>query len=286
MPKAALKSGLTLHYQTAGKGPDVVMVHGLTGNQAVWHLQIIPSLWDHFHMVTYDLRGHGYSDMPPTGYTADDMATDLVDLLDALDIEQTAVVGHSFGADIALYFALRYPERTRRVVAIEAALPALIQLRSRDEWEGWTYWAEVLEKSGCTVPPERRSDVGYLLRASLDVPKKWGPLNGLPRNPEPFLRLIETTSMPRDYEVVGALTLENIRHVQPPVLLIYGEASAFLGSHAYLSEHLPHVQSVLLPKTETGHFGPLEEPELVAQHILTFLKDGSCLDGARPEREL
>ena len=47
------------------------MIHGLTGNLAVWHLKIIPMLWDHFRILTYDLRGHGYSDVPPTGYTLD-----------------------------------------------------------------------------------------------------------------------------------------------------------------------------------------------------------------------
>src|SRR3954467_11401922 len=111
MPKALLESGLKLHYQRVGTGPDVVMIHGLTGNLAVWHLRIAPLLMDRFRLLTYDLRGHGYSDMPPTGYTADDMAGDLLGLLDRLEIERASLVGHSFGADIALYFAHHFPER-------------------------------------------------------------------------------------------------------------------------------------------------------------------------------
>ena len=46
MPKLVLDSGLTLHYQQVGDGPDVVMVHGITGNLAVWHLQLVPALSD------------------------------------------------------------------------------------------------------------------------------------------------------------------------------------------------------------------------------------------------
>ena len=88
MPKATLPSGLRLHYQQLGEGPDLVMVHGLTGNLAVWHLRIVPELTDHYRVLTYDLRGHGYSDAPPTGYTPDDMAGDLLGLLDALEIER------------------------------------------------------------------------------------------------------------------------------------------------------------------------------------------------------
>ena len=44
MPKATLKSGVKLHYQQVGEGPDLVMIHGLTGNLAVWHLKMIPML--------------------------------------------------------------------------------------------------------------------------------------------------------------------------------------------------------------------------------------------------
>ena len=191
MPKLTLEKGLKVHYQLIGKGPDVVMIHGLTGNLAVWHFRILPLLADRYRILTYDLRGHGFTEMPPTGYAPESMADDLRELLDALDIEQPTLVGHSYGADIALYFALLYPERTRRVVAIEAVLPALLGVRAQGDWEGWRYWSEVLERSGHVVPPEKRQATDYLIRQSLRMPKKWGPLNGPPRNPEPFLRLLD-----------------------------------------------------------------------------------------------
>ncbi|HET7035099.1 MAG TPA: alpha/beta hydrolase [Thermomicrobiaceae bacterium] len=273
MAKATLRSGVTLHYQQTGQGPDVVMIHGLTGNLAVWHLQIIPVLWDHFRITTYDLRGHGYSEVTPSGYSADDMADDLLDLLDELEIERPALVGHSFGADVALYFALKYPERVAQVVGIEAALAAMIYLRERDDWEGWDYWTDVLERSGFSVPPERRSDVDYLLRMSLQVPKKWGPLNGLPRNPRPYLRLLDETSIATDSMRVGSLTLERIPEIATPVTLIYSDGSAFVGTYHYLLEHLPNTRGVLLPRTEWGHFGPLEQPEEIAVQIRDALAD-------------
>lgn len=272
MPKIQLKRGFKLHYQHVGKGPDLVMIHGLTGNLAVWHLKIAPMLLDHFRILTYDLRGHGYSEAPPTGYSADDMAADLKEVLDTLHIEQPALVGHSYGADIALYFALNYPARVKQVAAIEAALPAMIYLRNREDWQGWAYWEQVLANAGQPVPPDKRTDVDYLLRLSMEIPKKWGPLNGLPRNPKPFLRLLDTTTVARDYEQVGSLTLARIPAIQSDVLLLYSEKSAFLGTCHYLADHLPHAQTVLLPKSEWGHFGPLEQPQLVAEQLLAFLK--------------
>jgi pimeloyl-ACP methyl ester carboxylesterase len=284
MPKAQLSNGLKLHYQQIGHGPDLVMIHGLTGNLAVWHLQIVPSLSDHFRVLTYDLRGHGYSDVPPTGYSADDMALDLAQLLEVVGIQRPTLVGHSFGADVALYFAFLFPERVAQVVAIEAALPAMIFDREREDWAGWSYWSDVLERSGHIVPPEHRCDVDYLLRTSLLIPKKWGPLNGLPRNPKPALRLIDETTVSEDTQQVGSLTLDNIARLQPPVTLIYSESSAFRGTYEYLMAHLPHVEGVLLPRTEWGHFGPLEQPEAVAAQI-RHIASGAVRQGDRAELE-
>ena len=271
MPKAVLQSGLKLHYQWVGSGPDLVMVHGITGNLAVWHLQIVPALAEHFRILTYDLRGHGYSDAPPTGYSPDDMAGDLLGLLDELEVQRPVIAGHSYGADIALYFAARNPERVSEVIAIESALPALESSRRSDDWVGWAYWAQTLEQAGHHVPPEHRSDLRYMIRATIDLPKQWGPLKGLPRNPKPLLRLLDETSMPEDYRKVGTLTLERVASLQTPVVLMYAEASAFLDTYDYLSEHLPDAHSVLLPRTEWGHFGPLEQPEAVAQAIVERL---------------
>jgi len=282
VPKVVLKSGVQIHYQQIGEGPDLVMIHGLTGNLAVWHLNIIPTISHRYRTLTYDLRGHGYSDMTPTGYSGDAMAEDLLELLDALEIERPSLVGHSYGADIALYFALNHPDRVGEVVAIEAALPALVHARNRDEWEGWDHWVDVLERSGHKVPPEHRSDALYLLRASLDVPKKWGPLAGLPRNPKPFLRLIEETSVAAEYEEIGSLTLERIPEIQTPVLLMYADGAAFLGTHDYLDTHLPNAESVILPSTEWGHFGPLEQPEVVAGHLVEFLGRRELAAEVRP----
>jgi pimeloyl-ACP methyl ester carboxylesterase len=281
MPKVQLSSGLRVHYQRVGEGPDVVMVHGITGNLAVWHLQIVPALSEQVRILTYDLRGHGYSDTPPSGYSADAMAGDLLELLDALGIERPVVIGHSYGADIALYFAARNPDRVREVIAIEAALPALEGSRRQEDWVGWSYWTAALEQAGHRVPPERRSDLRYMIRATIGLPKQWGPMRGLPRNPKPMLRLLDQTTLPEDYRLIGTLTLERIAEIETPVVLMYQEQSAFLDTYHYLGRHLPNPHPILLPSTEWGHFGPLEQPALVARHIAERLADAEPIEIVR-----
>jgi pimeloyl-ACP methyl ester carboxylesterase len=271
MPKVHLRSGIRLHYQEVGDGPDLVMVHGISGNLAVWHLRLVPALSERFRVLTYDLRGHGHSDAPPTGYSPDAMATDLLELLDALGIERPLVVGHSYGADIALYHAANHPERVREVVAIESALPALEPVRRDETWVGWSYWVAALEGAGHVVPPDRRSNLRYLMRATIDLPKQWGPLKGLPRRPEPLLRLLDETTLPDDYRRVGTLPLERIPAIETPVVLLYAERSAFIDTFDYLRTHLPQVDAILMPPTEWGHFGPLEQPDVVIDHLLARL---------------
>jgi pimeloyl-ACP methyl ester carboxylesterase len=281
MAKVTLANGVRLHYQQIGEGPDLVMVHGLTGNLAVWHLQMVPVLAERFRVLTYDLRGHGLSDTPPSGYSADAMAEDLLQLLDALEIERPWVAGHSYGADIALYFALLHPARVREVIAIEAALPALEQSRRHDGWVGWSYWARALEEAGHEVPEEKRSDLRYMIRATIDLPKQWGPLKGLPRNPKPLLKLLDETSLPEEYRLIGSLTLDRVGAIDTPVVLLYADQSAFHDTFEYLSQNLPNVDPVLMPRTEWGHFGPLEQPDVVAEQIVARLTRAKAFEIAR-----
>lgn len=280
MPKITA-NGTTLHYLQSGVGEDIVMLHGFLGNQAVWHLQIVPQLRTRYRVTTFDLRGHGYSDVTPSGYTAKDLADDLEGLLDALGIESPYLVGHSYGADVCLYFALTRPGRVRKLIALEPGLAALVHQRRDSNWNGWDYWVEKLESVGVKVPPEKRTDLSYLIKLSLDTPKFYGPARGLPRNREPLVNLIENTTLISDYEFIGELTLEAVPTIQVPTLLVYGEHSHFLGSYEFLRNALPDVTPVILPGGE--HFGPLEQPDRLAQEVLAFLDPAA--EGFRAEEK-
>ncbi len=257
MAKVAV-NGLQLHYITTGHGPDVVMVHGLLGNLAVWHLHLVPRLRETYRVTTYDLRGHGYSDVPRTGYSVSRLAADLLGLLDTLGIERAHLVGHSIGADICLHFALEHPERVAKVVAIEPAIAALQQHRQQD-WSGWKYWVSKLHEAGIEIAPERCPDLAYLVARSLDTPRLFGPLRGLPRRREGLLHLVQDTSLLHEAQEVGRLTLEGLRHIVAPVVVIYGDQSPLLDSFHALLEALPNCTPVLLEGGE--HFTPLEQPQ-------------------------
>ena len=265
-------NGVNFHYLQVGAGPDLVMLHGLLGNQAVWHLGMIPMLRHAFRVTTYDLRGHGKTEMPAAGYSTGDMAEDLKALLDALNIQRACLVGHSFGADIALHFALRYPERAERLVLVEAGIPALLNQRKHLDWEGWSYWAEMIEHfAGIRIPREKWNDITFMVRQSLEVPIIYGPASGLPRKKDNVLRLLESTTLFHDYEVVADLCMENLPTVPHRKLLIYDASSPYIGSYDTLRGVLTNCEHVLLPPSKYRHFGPLEHGSVLADYILRFL---------------
>jgi pimeloyl-ACP methyl ester carboxylesterase len=270
-------NGVDLHYLQAGSGPDLVMLHGLSGNLAVWHLRMVPMLEDRFRITTYDLRGHGYSSMPPNGYSTRDMAQDLAALLDELAIEQADLLGHSYGADIALHFALLHPSRVGRLISSSPGYPRC-STTGRTPPDGWRRGRRSSSGFRRAVPRERWTDVGYMLRRSVGADRVRSG-RGLPwrRDRSP---LMDATTISSDYEVVGEITLENLARIPHPKLLIYDAGSAWLSTFAILRDLLPRCTPVLLPSSELRHFAPLDAPELVVEHLTRFLAEAECTERA------
>jgi pimeloyl-ACP methyl ester carboxylesterase len=275
----ALVNGTQLHYQQFGEGPHLVMIHGITGNLAIWHLEIVPALMSAYRITTYDLRGHGYSDAPPTGYTTADHATDLRHLLDHLGIQRAHVMGHSFGADIALHFTILFPQRVDRLVLVEPAIAALRGLREREDWIGWQYWRDKLATGGLIVPPEKWYDTEYLVRASVNLPMLFGFRKGRARRAAPLVRLMDTTTAARDYCEPAGMSLDAIGQVRHPTLVLYGEDSVFIGTYEYLRDHLVNSTCFLMPDSE--HFGPIERPELLLRYVREFLRESEGVSDSR-----
>ncbi len=99
-------AGATLRYDRAGRGPAVLLIHGLTGNRTFWERQV-QGLRDRFTVVTVDLRGHGESSRPATGYGIAGLAGDLEQLVRTLGVSRIAIVGWSLGGMVAQELARR-----------------------------------------------------------------------------------------------------------------------------------------------------------------------------------
>jgi 2-hydroxy-6-oxonona-2,4-dienedioate hydrolase/2-succinyl-6-hydroxy-2,4-cyclohexadiene-1-carboxylate synthase len=266
-------NGLRLYYRHDGAGPDVVFVHGVAGNCAVWYLcGLVTRLISRFRVTCYDLRGHGQSDSTPNGYTSRDMAADLHALLIARGIGQPIVVGHSFGAAVALQYALAQPNRVAGVVVSDAYLPGLAHLQKTPGlWPGWHSYKKRAAALGLEIS-EDWLDLDSLFqqaaaltaeeRAEFAAIAGEGTLDRLLR--------MASTSCGRDVSAVAGLTAERLAQIQAPVVCLYGEHSPFLATCDYLTQALPRCRRRLLPEAE--HFGFEENP----QQFCELLCDELC----------
>lgn len=95
--------------------PTVMMIHFSGGTSAIWN-GVIPFLEKDFNLLIPDLRGHGKSSCPETGYHIDDIADDLHDLLKKMNIDSCHVVGSSLGAEVGVSLAAKHPEQVQSLV--------------------------------------------------------------------------------------------------------------------------------------------------------------------------
>lgn len=117
-----------------GAGRDFLLVHGLASNAKTWDLVAQALSARGHHVVAVDQRGHGLSDKPETGYGFEDVTADLAALIGAMGLEYPIVAGQSWGGNVVVEFAHRYPDMLSGLVLVDGGL---IDLSSRPgaTWE-------------------------------------------------------------------------------------------------------------------------------------------------------
>lgn len=109
-----------IHAAHGGAGPPVVLLHGLSGSRRWWRYTV-PALEGRFRVHVPEMVGFGASRGAPRQPGIPEMARLLLHWLDALDVERTAFVGHSMGAQVGIHMAARWPDRIHRLVLASAA---------------------------------------------------------------------------------------------------------------------------------------------------------------------
>jgi pimeloyl-ACP methyl ester carboxylesterase len=97
------------------EGDAIVFLHFSGANLMMWQ-RAIPYFQDRYRLILVDLRGHGKSDRPESGYHVDQMARDVIGVMQHLNLERAHVVGSSLGAEVGLSMAAHYPERVISLV--------------------------------------------------------------------------------------------------------------------------------------------------------------------------
>ena len=173
-------------------------------------------------VILYDLRGHGLSERPRTGYRVTDSVADLVDLVDALAVDGPVhLVGNSYGATVALRFAVAHPSRVASMVLIEA--PCNV--------------------AGCAdqVPAEL---------SRIEIALAGGDRHDLGRKDTRLVEMAEDllngTTFLADLKTAQPIPMSRLGTLTCPVRAVYGEHSDIVDYARELAEHLPHCELTVL----------------------------------------
>ena len=120
--------GTILYYKDWGSGPAVVFSHGYPLSSDAWEYQMLFLSQHGFRVIAHDRRGFGRSSQPGQGYDYDTFADDLAGLIDALDLQDATLVGHSMGGgEVGRYIGRHGEQRVSKVAFVASVTPFLLQ---------------------------------------------------------------------------------------------------------------------------------------------------------------
>lgn len=269
----ATPGGSTFIYYE-GDGPPLVLIHGIVSTSDCW-TYVIEALRDRFRVIAPDMPGHGRSGGGAHPYSLAFYTDWLTGLLDALEIPQLVLVGHSMGGAIAASFAFRHPERLSRLVLVDA-----LGMSSKLPWLGARNISSSLPHYLMATLTGRNDP--HLLRffQPWDFLDPWG-------TPLPVVEQMAALNQPRGLEVTWAGTrlllsdflmahkrrafVERLSQLTLPTLVVWGRQDGILAVEN-AAEGMSRLPDARLEIIETcAHEPMLERPDEFIRILGAFL---------------
>jgi pimeloyl-ACP methyl ester carboxylesterase len=250
-------NGYQCHVQEivpAAARATVVLIHGLTGDTlASWYFTLAsPLAAVGLRVVMYDLRGHGNSGRPASGYQVDDFVDDLGALLDVLGLDKPVyLIGNSFGAVVAFGYAARCPRRVAGVVSLDSAPPIAT-------------WLDLAAHERVTRQRQ------LMLHADDAELERRGRTGNFARRARRLRLLVAETTFEEDLRASSLPDPDTFAAVDCPVLCMYGEKSRMRDLLTPTLELIPHAETSVLPGQ--GHDLLFKQTAQVRDQILAWLK--------------
>lgn len=247
---------MELYYEELGQGTPVVFLHGFPFDHEIWQ-SVVPLVAKEARVILPDLRGHGRSPVPDGVYTMRQMAEDVVQLLDRLEIEKAVLVGHSMGGYVSLAFAHAYPGRLLGLglVATQSAADNPEKRQSRLKL------ASSIKRRGMKPVV---SDMLPKLTSRQDL---LPPLMEVMLRTSPVGAAGALKGMAERPDMTGLLA-----EIQAPALVLTGLDDQLLPLEnvKMMAQMLPKGWLVEVP--ETGHMLMMEAPEKVAEALCQLVQ--------------
>jgi pimeloyl-ACP methyl ester carboxylesterase len=276
-------AGVTLDVR--GRGPDVVLVHGALGDYRVWS-PIADSLASSYRVIAVSRRFHWPGAVPTSGvaYSFEGHADDLVVLLRSLG-RPAHLVGHSYGAGVALLAALREPDRTLSLTLIEPPFSSLVDVDTPG------FASELKSRDSMVAALRASAEAGAHERAAA-ILMDWvqagsGDFRSLPRSAQEVIRANAATAGPTYSAPAPRIRCADLVALRKPVLVIRGERTRpwyrFIADAT--SRCLPQAEHAVLAGAD--HMTVVENPSGIVELVAPFLArhgsietDGRKIDGS------
>jgi pimeloyl-ACP methyl ester carboxylesterase len=235
--------GAQIYYAAYGAGRPVVLLHGGLANSEYWGNQVPALTKAGYRVILIDSRGHGRSSRDTRPYTYELMASDVVAVMDHLQVKRAAVVGWSDGAIIGLVMALKHPDRLTRVFAFAANMdPSGVAA----DFAGTPTWA----------------------RFGQWTARDYARLSPTPNDYADFLKAINHM-----WDTQPNYAAADLARISKPVAIVDGDHDeAIMRAHTnYLARAIPGAKLIILP--DVSHFAMLQDPGLFNAAMLDFLNE-------------
>ena len=256
-------NNIKMFYEKKGHGEPLLLINGLSANHKTWD-KIENELAEHFTLILPDNRGSGKTSQPESDYTIEQMASDTVELMNAIGIDSAHILGHSMGGCILQQICLDYPEKVKKtIIAGSTAKNTKILTRQFNN-------SIALTAAG--------TDIALIINNVIP----WLYANQFLENEQNIAQEIQrmlTETDPQTFagflgqvKALGAFdVLDRLSTIQQNTLIISGaEDILILPKYQHqLKERIPN--SIFAQISDCGHMFQREKPQELVQLILNFI---------------
>jgi pimeloyl-ACP methyl ester carboxylesterase len=272
-------NGIRLHVAQSGSryGPLVILLHGFPEFWYSWRRQIQPLADAGFRVWVPDQRGYNLSDKPGgiSAYRLDELANDVVGLIDAAGVDQCFLAGHDWGAAVAWWVALKYPERLHKLAIMNVPHPAVMMhyLRSNLAQLRRSWYMFFFQIPFLTEAILRNNDCELLVRTLLTGSKP-GSFNqqDLDKYRQSWWRRDAIKSMLGWYRAAVQMPpdLSNDLRVSVPTLMLWGAQDSALGREMAQPSLDLCDEGKLVFFESSSHWVQHDASEAVNKHLVEF----------------
>jgi len=255
-------NGIDLYCEIAGVGEPLLLIGGFGCDHMIWS-QVAAALSSRYRVISFDNRGMGQSSPSQGPYAIRDLAEDAAALLDAIEIEQVHIAGHSMGGQIAQEMALGRPDLVGSLLLLSSCATCDERGKSLIEQHGKLPAIADTRTCALLIMPWLYTNAFYLRPGAIEELLDW--ILRYPYQPTP-------TELERQSHAISTFdATDRIGGINGPTLVMVGAEDIMIppGFSRHLAEAIPNAQLEILPGT--GHGLLVESPAVVAAVMLAFL---------------